>query len=420
LKKHIKDSYNKLRATNIISNFFNLSSIQLSNLLLIILIIPVITRSIGIAGFGIVMFASRFAQLAGSVINWGTSQSGVRDIAFNLNDQKKLSAIFYNTLFIRVIIFVCFLMLLFALQWLNIDYYIYILFAIPIALAEVINPLCFFIGAERLKIFNIYNLAFNVVCILALLIFIKGPRDAVWVNFILGMANVITYLVLMIYFGSTFKLAFYLPLKTDLLKIGKDNFYLTINNISVNLQQSIIIFALPRWGYAILLGPYTLCDRIIGQCRNLLITVSNAIYPNAANIYQKSTALWNVYRRKTKYLIAGIFFLGSILIFILADFIVFILSKEHNTNAVLILRIMTFVPTISALNVLNVLDQLLKNNNVYIFRIAVGLFVISFLVAFISLNIGSYLLIGAFTLIVETSSWLSYEYIVKKTSLQNV
>jgi hypothetical protein len=107
------------------------------------------------------------------------------------------------------------------------------------------------------------------------------------------------------------------------------------------------------------------------------------------------------------------------LIFILAGFIVFTLTKEHNATAILILRIMAFVPTISALNVLNVLDQLLKNNNVFIFRIAVALFIISLIVAFISLNIGNYLVIGAFTLIVETSAWLLYEYIVKKTSLQN-
>ncbi len=139
------DSYKKLRATNIISNFFNLSGIQLSNLLIIILIIPVVTRSIGIAGFGIVMFASRFSQLAGSVINWGTGQSGVKDVAFNLNDPKKLGAVFYNTLFIRLIIFVCFLILLFAFRWLNIDYYIYILFAIPIALAGEFLILCVFL-----------------------------------------------------------------------------------------------------------------------------------------------------------------------------------------------------------------------------------------------------------------------------------
>jgi len=419
LKKRIAGTYHKLRATNILSNFFNLSGIQLSNLLLIILIIPVITRSIGIYEFGIVMFASRFSQLAGSVINWGTGQSGVRDVAFNLNDPKKLGIVFYNTLCIRVVIFVFYLILLFVLQWFHVGYYTYILLSVPIALAEVFNPLCFFIGAERLKLFNIYNLVFNIACILALLVFIKGPGDAIWVNFILGTANVITYLVLMVYFGSTFKLTFYLPLKNELMKIGKDNFYLTINNISVNLQQSIIIFALPRWGYGILLGPYTLCDRIIGQCRNLLITISNAIYPNAAHTYQQSAALWNVYRRKTKYLIAAIFFAGSMLIFILAGFIVFTLTKEYNATAILILRIMAFVPTISALNVLNVLDQLLKNNNVFIFRIALVLFIISLLVAFISLNIGNYMLIGAFTLIVEASALLLYEYIIKKTSLQN-
>jgi len=419
LKKRIAGTYHKLRATNILSNFFNLSGIQLSNLLLIILIIPVITRSIGIYEFGIVMFASRFSQLAGSVINWGTGQSGVRDVAFNLNDSKKLGVVFYNTLCIRVVIFVFYLLILFVLQWFHVGYYTYILLSVPIALAEVFNPLCFFIGAERLRLFNIYNLVFNIVCILSLLVFIKGPGDAVWVNFILGTANVITYLVLIVYFGSTFKLTFNLPLKNELLKIGKDNFYLTVNNISVNLQQSIIIFALPRWGYAILLGPYTLCDRIIGQCRNLLITISNAIYPNAAHTYQQSIALWNVYRRKTKYLIAGIFFAGSMLIFILAGFIVFTLTKEYNATAILILRIMAFVPTISALNVLNVLDQLLKNNNVFIFRIAVVLFIISLIVAFISLSIGNYLVIGAFTLIVETSAWLLYEYIIKKTSLQN-
>ena len=419
MKKRITDSFQKLRATNILSNFFNLSGIQLSNILLLILIIPIVTRSIGIAAFGIVMFASRFSLLAGSVINWGTSQSGVRDAAFNINDPQKLSAVFYNTLFIRVVIFVFFLLLLFAMRWLNIDYYTYILFATPIALAEVFNPLCFFIGAQRLRLFNIYNLIFNIICVLTLLIFIKGPGDAVWVNFILGMGNMITYLLLMFYFRSKFQLSFYLPLRSELLKIGRDNFYLTVNNISGNLQQSIIIFALPRWGYAILLGPYTLCDRIIGQVRNLLITISNAIYPNAAHVYQESTALWNVYRRKTKYLFEGIFFAGAILIFILADFIVFTLSKEHNATAVLFLRIMAFVPTISALNVVNILDQLLKKNNVYIFRIAAVLVVVSLLVAFAALSIGNYLIIGAFTLIVEISSCLLYEYIVKKTSLQN-
>ena len=129
--------------------------------------------------------------------------------------------------------------------------------------------------------------------------------------------------------------------------------------------------------------------------------------------------MWNVYRRKTKYIIAGVFFTGSILIFILADFIVLILNKEPNPTAALFLRIMAFVPVVSALNVLNVLDQLLKNNRVYIFRIAATLFAIAVIVAYIVLNIGNYMLIGAFTLIVEFAALLMYEYLVKTTSKQN-
>ena len=384
------------------------------------LVILIVTRIVGIVEFGIIMYASRFAQFVIAFVSYGTGQTGVRDIAFNINDNKKLSVVFYNTLLIRLIVFTLFILLMFALQWFNVLYYTYLLFAIPIVLAEVFNPLCFFIGAEKLKLFNICNLVFNVLAVVAILVFIKSPANACWVNFILGMGNTLTYLGLLIYFGFLFKLSFQLPLKSELLKIGKDNFYLTINNLSINLQQSIIIFALPFWGYAALLGPYTLCDRVIGQCRNLLITISNAIYPNTAHIYKQSITLWNAYRQKTKYLLAGVFFAGSILIFSLAGFIIQIFSPEPNPTAILFLRIMAFVPAISALNVLNVLDQLLKNNTIYIFRIAIILFITAISVAFMSLTIGNVFIIGSFTLIIETAAWLMYEYVVKKPSTQNV
>ena len=313
-----------------------------------------------------------------------------------------------------------FLVTMFALKWFPVRYYSYLLLSMPIVLAEVFNPLCFFIGAERLRIFNVINLVSNIVSVLGILIFIKSPNDAGWVNLILGMCSVLAYLGLLIHLIKKLHIPFHLPSKTALLKIGKDNFYLTVNNLSVNLQQSIIIFALPVWGLEALLGPYSLCDRIIGQCRNLLITISNAFYPNAAHVYKQSVSQWNVYRRKTKYLLAGVFFAGSLLLFFLADFIVFTLSKEHNATAILFLKIMAFVPTVSALNVLNVLDQLLKNNTVYIFRIAIILFIVSLLTAFILLNYSNYPLVGSFTLIVEAIALLMYEFTVNKTLVQNV
>ncbi|MFD2145319.1 oligosaccharide flippase family protein [Mucilaginibacter antarcticus] len=411
--KRLISSYKKLRATNVLSNFFNLSSIQLSNLLLLFITLRIITASVGLEGFGIVMAAYQFATLAGTVINYGTGQSGVRDTAYHVNDLPKLSAVFCNTLWIRGIIFVLFLIGLFVLYWFHISSYGFILLSTPIVLAEVFNPLCFFIGIEKIKIYNIYNLVVNIIAVAAMFILIKKPDDAPWVNFILGIGNVITYTFLLVYLIRRFKLFYIRPSNANLLLITRTNFYLTVNNISAHLQQSVIIFAL-TWGGSELLGAYSLCYRVISQCRNLINTVANAFYPKAVQLYKESLDRWIIYRRKTKYLLAGVFFAGAITIFVLADFIVYILSGEHNTNSIRLLRVMAFVPVISAFNVINILDLLLKNNTVYLFRISTILLFIASALAFLLSDSNNYLYIGGFTIFVESVALLFSEYLIKK------
>jgi O-antigen/teichoic acid export membrane protein len=402
-----------------LSNFFNLSGIQVSNILLLFITLGLINGKVGFEGFGIITNAYRFSILAAGIINYGTVQSGVKDTAFNLNDPQKLSVVFYNTIFIRLLIFGLFIVGLIVSYWFNINDYSYILLSAPIVLAEVINPICFYIGIEKIRIFNICNMAANIAAVLAIMLFIKGPAHAPWVNFILGTVNIIIYGGLLIYFALRFNLRFYIPTKNDIIKIGKNNFYLTVNGLSANLQQSIIIFAL-RYSDSTLLGAYALSDRIIGQCRNLLNLVVNAVYPHAAKIYQQNTALWSAYRKKSKYLFAGVFLIGALVIYIFADFIIYTLSTKHDVNAIMILRVMAFVPVISALNVFSMLDMLLKNNNVTIFKIAIVLMILAAITALLLVGIGkNTMLVAAFTLIIELSAWVMYEYVILKSSKQN-
>jgi len=361
-----------------------------------------------------IMFAYRFSLLAGTIINYGTTQSGIRDVAYNKDDTNEFAIVLYNVLWIRVSIFLIFLIGLICSFSLFESYYSYLLLALPIVLAEVFNPLGFFIGIEKIKIFNLYNFVANVAAVIAIVIFVKYPSDAIWVNFILGMGNVITYLTLLMYLIIRFRLVFHPPLKKDLLYMARNNFSLTINNISANLQQSVIIFAL-KWTNSDLLGAYTLSDRVIGQCRNLLNIVSNAVYPNAVNVYKQSAASWDNYRKRNKYLFTMLSFAGAIVIFMLSDFIIYTLSKKHDPNAIMLLRIMAFVPAISAVNVFSMLDLLLKNNSKEIFKIAIMLIAVSAFVAFILTRQGG-LLIGTFTLIVEISAGLMYEYAIKKAA----
>jgi len=420
LKQFLTGSYNRIKDTNILSNFANLSSIQLSNILLLIIIFPIITHKIGIEAFGFVMLANSFSSLAGIIVNYGTNQTGIRDIAGNLRDPEKLRAVFYNTLWIRLLFFIAYILVVYIMQWFNIKYYLFILYAIPLVLSEVLNPLFFFIGIEKLKFYNISNLASKVLSIILLIFFIKDARDAEWVNFIMGMATVVTFSYLLLNTIPKFRFSFQLPVKTDILRITRDNFYLTINNISTNLQQSIIIFALAKWGNASWLGAYTLCDKVVGSSRILLITVSNAVYPKSAQLYKESNRLWKVYRQRMQFILAGIFFVGSVLLFFFAGFAVRVLSGEENETAIIYLRTMALFPAISALNVLNVLDQLLKNNSVYIFRIAMIMFAFSVALAFLLLHYANYKWFGSFTVIIELCALFMYQYVVKKPAIQNV
>ena len=358
-------------------------------------------------------------MLAGTIVNYGTGQSGIKDIAFHLTDNRVLSSIFYNTLSIRLIMFVLFIAGMAGYYFLQADGYTFLLLALPIVLAEVLNPLCFFIGIERIKVFNVANLVSNILAVIAIFLFIKTPADAPWVNFILGLGNVLSYLCLLAYLTNRLKLHLILPKRADLAAIGKANFYLTVNNVSANLQQSVITFALAG-AHSNLLGPYSLADRFIGQCRNLLNTVSNAVYPNAVNMYKQHVAAWDAYRRKSKYLFAGLFLAAAAIIFVAADLIIFLLSNQHDVDAVLILRIMAFVPVISALNVFSVLDMLLKNKNIYLFRVAIALTCLAAVVAFSAASMGNKWLTGGFTLIIELCAWAMYEYVITKPAVKNV
>jgi len=75
---------------------------------------------------------------------------------------------------------------------------------------------------------------------------------------------------------------------------------------------------------------------------------------------------------------------------------------------------------VSALNVFSVLDMLLKSKNVYLFKIAVILIFVAAGVAFSLVATGNNLLIASFTLIIELSAWVMYEYVIKKSPVQNV
>ena len=396
------------------SNFLNLGSVQLYNTLLSFLIYPLIIRKVGLEAFGLFTIANYFAGLMGTIINFGTSQSGVKDVVINKEDPLKLSATFYTTLSLRLIIFIAFVLLFSFLELTHIPNYSFYLFAIPLILSEVLNPMFLFLGKEKLAIFNITNLVAKILTIAAIFIFIQGNKDAIWINFIIGSLNCLAYIFLIVWGISNYKINYSMPQKGILLNLFKSNFYLVGNNISVHLQQSLLIFAINIFGNPLWLGAYAICDKIIGAVKTLISTLSNSMYPRAIALFKQGEQEFLGYKRRMKKWISLSFLAFSILLSFLSPYVILLLNGQPDENAENLLRIMAFLPFLAALNVFNVLECLIRNDNVLIFRIAMILLILATGLAWTIVSNDQLIYLASYSLIIETGALLFYEFSINR------
>ena len=101
-----------------------------------ILIYPILTRIIGLENFGKVMVANALAGLLGILVNYGTIQTSIKDVASFRENKQLLSEVFWNTFSIRLLIFsIVTLIILFSFFLAN-ESYLFYLFALPLVLAN--------------------------------------------------------------------------------------------------------------------------------------------------------------------------------------------------------------------------------------------------------------------------------------------
>ncbi len=386
-------------------NFINLSFIQGSNAVIQILLFPIIIHIVGLAEFGHVMVANSYAILVGLLINYGSNQSGIKDVAIGKSNPKMLAETFYTIFYSRGILFLISLIILPILFVFHVPGMQYFLFANTIIFAEVVNPFFFFIGVEKLFMFNITNLTAKICSAGAIIFFVRSPEQSHWVNFYLGFSGTLAYLALTIILISKYKLAPYwnsVSIK-QLRRYFGINFYLAANNLSVQLQQSFFLFTVSATGDALVLGAYSLCDKLVWSFRILIISFSNAIYPRAVNIFYKDRFKWKHHKRQINIGLAIVFCIVGIVLFFFPAQIVWLFTGKYDALSVIYIRSACLVPLIMALNSLNVMDLLMRNEYKSIFKIAVVLFLITVSVSLLLSALHNTSLFGYYPVIIELS-----------------
>jgi len=404
----IKKIHTRLKPHQVmVKNFANLGLIQITNSLLNILLFPFIFRIVGVEEFGKVMVANSFAWLLTVIVTWGSGQSGVNDIATSREHPLALSRHFKVIMQTRGLLFIVLLAMMlgwYGLQGANAYYF---LLAMPIVLGEVINPLFYFVGKEDTSNYNMFNVGSKLLTLGLIVLCIKHSDQGAWVNFLMGMTNVLLYSFLVIREYYLKRIVSVSISWDHCIDFFKTNSFLVGNNMTVYLQQSIFLFGISATGQAAVLGAYSLCDKLIWTFRTIMVALFNAVYPKGAVLYEQNPEYWYQFKRKINRLMSGLFLVWAGGQYILADTVIYLVAGKTNELATHYLQWMSLVPLLIALNMMNVLELLLERKNKVIFLIGLGILSFAAVSGFLLLKL-DHQWYGIFPFFVEAVSLLLY------------
>ena len=369
-----------------ISNLFHLGSVQATNVLLQLILIPLVLKRVGLEANGYVLISLSLSGFISILLNYASNQTGPIDVKLSIGDilaaEKSLAPLFG----IRFIFFVLYLGVAIGSYLLHFSFSVFLLGISALVFSEVINPYIYFLGLEQLKYYNLANLFSRVISFFLIFHFILDPSYAPFVNSLVGISQLLGFGFLWVYLFKTKKITKGVFSFRGTAYAFRKNFPLTVSNLAVHLQQSVYLYGLGFMGNPVVLGAYAIADKIIWGIRMLLIAFSNSIYPIAIEIHHRSYEEWLGFRRKVnKFLFFMLFGLG-ILIFLFAPLIAFWLSNSSDEKLVItFIRWISIVPLIIGLNALNVMEILMDKTFSIQLRLSISIFIISIVLTLVCL-----------------------------------
>jgi len=349
LKKNVKTKEKK----TLIENFLSLSVLQIANYILPLITLPYLVRVLGPEKFGLIAFAQAFVGYFMILTDYGFNLSATREISINRENKEKVSEIFSSIMIIKFALLVISLILMsiiiFSFGKFSNDWIVYYL-TYGMVVGQVLFPVWFFQGMEKMKYITFLNIFAKVIFTVATFVFVKEASDYLYVPLLNSLGFIIAGILGLRIVFRDFKVSFKFVSLEELKRQLKEGWYIFISTVAISLYTISNTFILGLFTNNTIVGYYAAAEKIIKAVQGLLGPVSQTIYPYISKLMNESKELGIRVLRKITFIIGGISFTLSFILFIFADSIVNILLGSKYHESVIILRILAFLPFIIGLS----------------------------------------------------------------------
>jgi len=331
----------------------------------------------GTEKFGFVAFAWSLMAYFQIVIDYGFNLSATREVSLHKQDTFWLSKQFFSILLIKGVLCLFCLIILGTIILTIPRFYdesLFYLVTFGGVAGTILFPVWFFQGMEEMGYITIFNLISKTIITVFYFILIKGPADYLWFAWLGVIASWSTGIVSFYIVIKRYNIHLTIPNIAYLKSCMSEGFQIFITQVSVSLFTNSNTFVLGLFTNNTIVGQYAIAEKIVRAVVFLSAPIGTAIFPHVSTLFAESKKRALEFLKKI--LIAGssIFTLMSILLFIGADTLVWIVSGHKSGEISLLIKIMSILPlSVFVDNIFG--TQILLNinlKNVFMWIIVVG------------------------------------------------
>lgn len=336
------------------SNFASLSFVQVINFLIPLLVMPYLISRIGADGLGIVAIAQVVMTFLSTIADYGFNISATKDIALNKDNPSRIASIFYTVLacklFISLFLFIGVLIAASLIPVLKNHFALYTLGFIYV-FGQSLLPIWFYQGLERMHHITIYSLASRIIFLILVVLFIREKGDHIYFLFFIGVGNIIAGAGSIIWAIRKYQIPYYQPGKKQILQELANGWQVTISNISINTFLFSGIFILRIFSNDLIVGYYSIAERIYFAARQVLSIFSVVIYPRICQLTVQGKEASARFFKQVYFPFLMAIMAGSFMLYVFAHPVVSLFIHEETSLSVQLLKLLSFTPIIVCLNI---------------------------------------------------------------------
>lgn len=298
-----REQIHKVMHGTIFKNMVSLGVVQFANYLIPLLIIPFVTRALGVDMFGRVCYAQNIVSYLAILINFGFDYSATQDVAIHKNDRHALGVIFKTVMISKIVLFaismvaLCVLCALYAPIGNDAKLYFW---AAMFNMGYVLFPTWLFQGMEDMGRMSVMNFTAKLTGACLIIAVVRKADDYLAYVSILSIVYVLIGLFALVYAIRHYRIALQVErdktLSSTLLRKSCPIFVTTLAGSMYNAMGLTLLGTMMS---VTEVGVYAGSQKVVLACIMLTcMPFSVAIFPKMSRLFESNKRdAWRFFRR---------------------------------------------------------------------------------------------------------------------------